>query len=453
MSASAHRIWPGGPELPQLLRTMDGGVSARAIVLRPDRHGFFTPGPDGTASVARGGGLSYAAASFGAGIKSIDLGAFDRVLDFDQQTGDVEVEAGITLGALYRFLAPRGRYLPVQPGYVSITVGGCIGSDVHGKNPARDGTFIAQVASLRLFHPDHGIILLSDMQDAELFRATCGGLGLTGIIVAATLRTRALPGWSTETTITPVGNATEAAAALPQIARGTDLAYAWLDCARPRAGSFGRGLMFDIRITEGGTPDVGKLRAPLSAANCNRAPLCLMNRWSVRAINLAHAHRSRRAAGRRDSGLLNVLFPILGNELYFHLFGRAGFHEYQAILPRARAGDYLELARELSARGNVCITHAIVRPFTGRNDLLRFDGDGISVGLHVPRNRRSGPFLAGLDRFVIEAGGRPNIYKDSRLPRAVFEATYPEAEKFRAIRRAWDPRRRFRSELADRLAL
>ena len=123
------------------------------------------------------------------------------------------------------------------------------------------------------------------------------------------------------------------------------------------------------------------------------------------------------------------------------------------ILPHARVGDCLALARELASRYSVCITLVIVRVFTGRSDLLHFDGDGTSVAFHVPRSPASVRFLAGLDAFVVEAGGRPNIYKDSRLPRAVFEATYPEAEEFRAIRQSWDPKRRFRSELSERLGL
>jgi decaprenylphospho-beta-D-ribofuranose 2-oxidase len=278
-------------------------------------------------------------------------------------------------------------------------------------------------------------------------------LGLTGIIIAATLRTRTLPGWSSETTIHDVENAHQAADMLPHIAGKTDLAYAWLDCSRPRAASFGRGMVFDTRITAGGTNDVELPPARLSPAFGSMLPLCLMNRWSVIAINLAHRYRSRRAAGRRENGLPNVLFPIHGNELYFRLFGRNGLHEYQAILPHGRIGDYLQLARELAIRHSVCLTLVVARPFAGRGDLLRFDADGISVSFGLPRTRQSPHFLAGLDEFVVHAGGRPNIYKDSRLPRAVFEATYPECEKFRAILRAWDPRRRFRSELSERLAL
>ena len=295
--------WPSGPEEPRTFRSMDGGVQVQTTALRPDRYSFFNTAPDGATSIARGGGLSFAAASFGAGEKSIDLGAFDRVLDYDPESGQVEVEAGITLEKLFRFLTPRGRYLPVQPGYGLIAVGGCIGCGVHGKNPARDGTFLSQVVSLRLFHPDHGIIALSSTEEPELFRATYAGFGMMGVIVSAVLRTRALAGWSTETTVHPVESASEVAALLPQIADKSDLAYGWLDCAWPRSSSFGRGLVLDIRFTAGGTPDITLPAGRLSPAYGRKLPICLLNRWSARAINLAHVYRSRRAVGPRVNGL------------------------------------------------------------------------------------------------------------------------------------------------------
>jgi decaprenylphospho-beta-D-ribofuranose 2-oxidase len=432
---------------------MDGGVQAKCAVLRPDRYRFFSATPDGAVSIARGAGLSFAAASFGADAYSVELGSFDRVLGFDSKSGQIDVEAGTTLETLYRFLTPRGRYLPVQPGFGSITVGGCIACDVHGKNPARDGTFIAQVESLRLFHPDHGTIVLSNTRESELFRATCGGFGLTGIIIAATLRTRALPGWATDSTVHRIEDGNQAVGLLRQVTETSDLAYAWLDCARPHVSSFGRGLVFSTRIVSGGTVNAELTAGRLSPAHGSTMPFSLMNRWTVRTINLVYGYRSRRDAGRQEDGLPKVLFPIHGNELYFRLFGRNGFNEYQMILPHGRVPDCLQLIHDLAVRYSISITLAIARVFAGRNDLLRFDGDGISFALELPRHRTSLLFMADIDRFILEAGGRPNLYKDSRLPRAVFEATYQECDTFRAIRRAWDPRRRFRSELSERLYL
>ncbi len=433
---------------------MDGGVVARSAVLRPDRYGFLRTSGEGPIAIPRGGGLSFAAASFGAGAKAIEFGQFDRILGFDSTTGVVEVEAGITLGALFRFLAVHGRYLPVQPGFGSITVGGSIACDVHGKNPARDGTFISQVQSLRLFHPDHGTVELSPCVEPELFRATCGGFGLTGIVVSATLRTRPLIGWASETLLHPVVDAGEVAGLVRQVSARSDLAYCWFDCARPGARSFGRGLVFETRIVSGGVSHTELPPARLSSQDGQRIPLCLMNGWSAQAINVAYAWLARhRMAGFHERGVARVLFPIHGNEIYFRLFGRSGLMEYQAIVPDQLVADYLQYARAAGARLGTSFTLAVARAFAGRNDLLRFDGEGIAVALEMPRNAHSMAFMDALDRYVVEIGARPNIYKDSRLPRAVVEATYPDYEKFRSLRRAWDLRGRFRSEVSERLGL
>lgn len=446
-------VWPAGPEEIRTLRSFDGGVQERCAVLQPDRYRFFSSSDDGAVAIARGAGLSFAAASFSKDAKSIELGSFDRVLDFDSANGQVVVEAGIALEALFRFLATRNRYLPVQPGHGSITVGGCIACDVHGKNPAKDGTFIQSVQSLRLFHPDHGTVQLSDDDDRELFRATCGGFGLTGIILSATLRTRQLPGWATETTVHQAADGNEAASVLRRITATTDLAYAWLDCAWPSASRFGRGLVFETRITSGGSAEAKVQPGRLSAVHGNRLPFCLLNRWVMRAINATYSYRSRRTFRRGGRGVGEVIFPIHGNEIYFRLFGRNGFLEYQAIVPHDRVADYLRFTRELANLYDVSFTLAIERVFAGQNDLLRFDGDGMAIAFEFPRRRRAQQFMAELDKFVIESGSRPNIYKDSRIPRGVVEATYPECGKFRAIRIAWDPRRRFRSEVSERLGL
>jgi decaprenylphospho-beta-D-ribofuranose 2-oxidase len=453
MADDPGAVWPAGPEEQRTLRTMDGGVVAESAVLRPDRYAFLRTSEKGPIAIPRGGGLSFAAASFGAGAKAIEFGEFDRILGFDSASGLVEVEAGITLGQLFHFLAAHGRYLPVQPGFGSITVGGCIACNVHGKNPARDGTFISQVQSLRLFHPDHGTIELSESVEPELFRGTCGGFGLTGIIVSATLRTRLLVGWASETSLHPVVDASGVAAFVRQVSARSDLAYVWFDCARPAARSFGRGLVFETRIVSGGVSHTELPPARLSADHGRELPVCLMNGWIVQAINVAYAWRARRRAGFQQRGVARALFPIHGNELYFRLFGRSGFFEYQAIVPDKLVADYLQYARDAGRRLGTGFSLAIARAFAGRSDLLRFDGDGIGFALEMPRNAQSMAFMAALDRYVVDIGARPNIYKDSRLPRAVVEATYPEYEKFRSLRRAWDPRGRFRSELSERLGL
>jgi decaprenylphospho-beta-D-ribofuranose 2-oxidase len=151
--------------------------------------------------------------------------------------------------------------------------------------------------------------------------------------------------------------------------------------------------------------------------------------------------------------LFHAMFPFHGKEAYFALFGRAGFHESQVIIPHERFGDYLEALRAAIRRTKTTIAFAALKIFAGQNDLIRFDGTGLSLAIHVARNTASAQFLDALDQATLAVGGRPSIIKDSRLPRRVFESTYPDCDRFRKIVYEWDPSRTFRSELSTRLAL
>ncbi len=453
MSAPVPGDWPAGPIAQQRVVSFDGTNTLPTQLRRPDRLAAFRIGSGDEKIIARGAGLSYVDASFGAGVTSIDLGAFDRITGFDAAARLVEVEAGVTLGALFHFLLRHGFYLPVQPGYMAITVGGCIGADVHGKNPAQDGTFITQVESLRLFHPDHGTIELSETLEPELFRASCGGYGLTGIILSARLRVTPLPGRAAEISLIPAESVQEAAALLAAMPPDCAGAHSWHDFARfdQRFGSGHVRLLrfatFDEAVTA--LPRV----SPLTPQRRRHLPLSLWTRWTARAVNAAYTRAHRTGETPKRTSLVEALFPVHGNEAYFFLFGRAGLYESQVILPETALDDYLAAIRHFAPQFGIAVTLGSAKRFAGGNDLLRYDGTGISLALNIARTRRAPDFLAELDRIVISAGGRPNLIKDSRLPRAVFDATYPEADRFRAVLRRWDPKARFRSGLATRLGL
>ncbi|HXQ52322.1 MAG TPA: FAD-binding oxidoreductase [Stellaceae bacterium] len=449
---SEARPWPQAPTARRRLITMDGSFTADAALQRPDRYAFLSAATERRPAIARGAGFSFAAASFGAGAVTVDFTAFDRILAFDAASGIVEMEAGARLGALFCFLTARGFYLPVQPGHFSITVGGAIAADVHGKNPAREGTFLAQVRSLRLFHPAHGMVEASTTQNGDLFRATCGGYGLTGVIVSARLEAQPIPGDTLTLAIHPVATAREGAERLREWSTTHDLVYAWHDFARPGV-EFGRGAAIVAKFSgKRGVRTEAALRpSRFSPERRARLPLSLITPWTVRCINRVYSMKLRRSEG--PTTLAAALYPTASSEPYLALFGRSGFHETQAIIPDARYGEYVDELRALVQRSGVTIALGVAKPFAGASDHLRFTGDGISLALHVARDARASAFLAELDRLVIAAGARPNIIKDSRLPRAIVETAYPDYQQFRAALRRWDPERLFRSELSARLGL
>jgi decaprenylphospho-beta-D-ribofuranose 2-oxidase len=436
--------------------SFDGGVRADGMLQQPDRYRYWDRTAVQIPRISRGAGLSYAAASFVNGGLIVSSESFDRVAGFDADNKIVDVEAGITLYALHGFLSSHGLYLPVQPGHGRITVGGCIAADVHGKNHVRDGTFMNQVESLTLFHPDHGMIELSRVLEPELFRLTCGGYGLTGHIVRARLRATPIPSLAVKLTAALFSDAMQGLEQLGHAARVADFAYTWHDMAGT-GKNFGSGYVFQARFISDGLGAQSQLcdaaLPQLSATRRAAWPIALVNLLSVRVLNALYRLQQRPALQGKIMALQDALFPIHKAQVYFKLFGAGGFHEYQVLLPREAMRDFLDAIRAYTRKRPIAISLGSAKAFSGQRELLRFTGEGVCLALNFPRTNASHGFMTFLDERVIALGGVPNIIKDSRLPRAVVEACYPGFGEFRKILRDFDSKRIFRSELSERLAL
>ncbi len=437
------------PRERRTFRSFDGGTCCIAEAIRPDSYRSLRAlaGCD-SPWIPRGQGLSYSAASFGASSLSIDMRAFDRILDYDSTSGDVVVEAGITLGALFRFLLAKGRYLPIQPGHGRITVGGAVAANVHGKNQARDGNFETQVVDIKLFHPSHGMQVLSRSLTSDVFEATCGGFGLTGVIVSARLKTQPLASGVMELTVHEVADPVAGAKLMQRLAPSVQLVHSWHDFTKPE----GDGLVVSGTFaTDQGTRPRSERSVDLSADWRAAFPVSLINAVSIRAMNALY--RKLNGVGSVRIPVASALFPVHGKETYFRLFGRRGFHEYQAVVPDSAFAEYVGRVRDAARKFSTPIALAAGKCFSGRANLLKFSGTGICLAINVPRNASSHLLFDAFDRVLLDTNGVPNIAKDSRLPHAVVQAAYPDYDRFAKIVAAWDPRRLFRSELSRRLGL
>jgi decaprenylphospho-beta-D-ribofuranose 2-oxidase len=293
---------------------------------------------------------------------------------------------------------------------------------------------------------------ISPERETDLFRATCGGFGLTGIVVTARLKAQPIPAAAMRAETHAVSDFSNAAAKLGQLMPQNDMAFSWHDLSF-NDRRFGRGYITASRFIETQVRKRNYLPAgSFSSERRQSLPFPVFNRWTTRAMNIMYQWSLARRQSKAIS-LFESMFPWHGKEAYFTLFGRAGFHESQVIVPQARFADYVEALRAAAVHTKAVISFAALKLFAGTNDLVRFNGTGLSVAIHLPRTSSSARFLEAVDRATIEVGGRPNVIKDSRLPRAVVEATYAECDRFRAILRAWDPKRIFRSALSSGLAL
>ena len=417
----------------------------------PDRYRHLALVPADRPVVARCAGLSYVAASFGEGVRSIGMGRFNRLLGFDAQEKWIDVEAGITVGALYDFCGGHGLALPVQPGHPQITIGGCIAGNVHGKNPYRDGLFGDHVRRIRLFHPAHGFLDLSRDCQPDLFELTLGGLGLTGIIVTARLSLVPVTSRFVGVEHLPVESFAEALALLRDLRADREMVYAWLDLAslsRP-----GRGYaIVASSVDDGGGENQLPVYRRLNPARNRFRPRLLTSR-TLPVINRLYYYLGTRSHAQRRLPRAEVLFPALGKELYFDGYGASGFFELQAVVPEDAANEYASKLAALVRKRGQPVGLTTLKPFRGPAKLLRYTGTGFSFTVDVPATRASLDLLSDLDELNCDVGAVTALIKDSRLSASVARRQYRDYARFKEQLHSFDPDRRFASALSRRLEL
>lgn len=423
------------------LAGFDRQIGLCARLQTPDRYRQLQQLPEDCPRIARGGGVSYVAASFDREAVSQSVAAFDRLLAFDADRGTLTLEAGASIAAVQAFALARGWYLPVAPGHPRASIGGCIAANVHGKNPARDGCFAAVTGKMRLFHPRRG------WRDADpgdaLWRATVGGFGLTGSVVQATLKLRRAPA-RVHLEAIPVANLREAAEVLQTHAHAS-LVYGWHD-GRPQ--HFGRGL---IRVGHAGE-ECGPSTLPPTRlpARYHAAPLRLWNRASVA---LANACLVRRWAGSRSLALGQALLPLNDAGAYFSAYGRRGLLECQWLVPPPAFNDFADALHGLVRRQRPLLPLISSKWFDGASDGPAFDGHGVALALQLPADATGLVFARELTALALDHQGRPNPIKQSGLEAASLRRALPGLDDWRQRMAAHNPGHLLQSELIRRLQL
>ena len=433
------------------LVSFDGRFAARCRMQRPDRYRLLDALPADAPRIARGGGVSYVAASFGSDVVSQSMGAFDRIVAFDDDAGRMTVEAGARIGDVQRFALERGWYLAVSPGHPAATIGGCIAADVHGKNPARDGTFRAVVERFEILVAGGETIVASESENADLFAATFAGFGLTGLVTRATLRL-ARPPTALIVRRVPVANLADAARVLRDAANAPVL-YGWHE-GTPTA--FGRGV---IRI--GLASDVVRRHANAVPSSAHDLPARIepwpFSAWNRAGIAFANAWLRARwcRAGESPLPLASALFPLNDARTYFAAFGKRGMSEAQWLIPHARFDAFATALGERVARDRPRIALIASKLFAGTASGLSFDGDGVALAIQVPApdDVKQRAFLDALGEMAIAHGGRANLIKSSTLDATAARAAIRDFDAARARLAAFNPGSRRASELSRRISL
>ena len=405
-------------------------------------------------SLSRGLGRSYGDASLPAeGFPDVlNTRYADRILAFDEATGGIRTESGCALSELNRVFMPHGWFTPVSPGTKFVTVGGMVAADVHGKNQHQDGNFGHYVRSLKMRVADGRVVECSPGHHEKLFRATIGGMGLTGHILEVEFGLRPIPStwfWQESRRIHDIDEFQESLEAASSEWPHT---MGWIDCLA-RGSQMGRGILMCGRWAEAE-------EAPLRAAKQGFRPKLgfdwpswVLNPLSIRLFNELYYRKQWREVSHGFKSLDSFYYPLDAIRSWNRMYGRRGFTQYQCVLPReAGRGSARRVLDILTSRGGasfLCVIKDFGRESAG---VLSFPRPGITLALDIAVRDDTQALVDALNEQVLKEGGRIYLAKDSFTRREHFEAMErPRLEQFNAVRDRWDPARRFRSALSARL--
>ncbi len=411
--------------------------------------------------IARGLGRSYGDASLNQDAGVIRTERLDRALRFDEDTGVLEAEAGLSLKAINDAFLPRGFFPGVTPGSAFVTLGGAIAADVHGKNHHTDGSFARWTEAIELLLPtDNGAWearWVSRDQDAELFHATLGGMGLTGVIRRCRVRLKPVPSAYIDASYQRVANLDEALEGFTGAFGDRTYSVAWIDCLT-RGDNAGRSVLIggehaptDSLPGELGTdpyaaPKPKRKRVPINF------PSIALNPLSVRAFNACY-YRTSRPSGRIEPAR-EFFYPLDSVLEWNRIYGKRGFQQYQVVVPFENGAAAVRTLLDRITRAKAASFLAVLKAMGASSEgPLSFPMPGWTLALDLPHTKRLDALLHDLDAISVEFGGRRYLAKDASLLPEHLPTMYPRLEEFMRVRDRVDPHRRLSSSLSRRLGL
>jgi decaprenylphospho-beta-D-ribofuranose 2-oxidase len=443
-ASTARVVRPRGSN--DVLEALAGGVGRRGGV------------------IARGAGRSYGDAAQNGGGEVLDMRGLRRILSIDRERRLLSAEAGATVAELLTALAASGLMLPVVPGTRHVTLAGAIASDIHGKNHHRDGGIARHVVSLSLCTPAGERLEVSPESDRELFHATLGGMGLTGVIVAATLRVEPLPACVADDADRTDG--LEQTLALMTADDPHRYSVAWLDLLAP-GSKCGRAIVSrsnPVPARSDGQEGArrGGRRARRSPMHLPRPLFDVPRRFpgavlappAVRAFNALRWRSAPRSRRGHELALAPYFFPldVLGE--WNRLYGHGGLIQYQFVIPVGQEAGLMHCFELIRKRRLPVYLAVFKRLGAASGGPLSFPLEGWTLAADLPADTPGlGRALDELDELVATCGGRVYLSKDARLRPEALRAMYPELDRFEVQRARVDPEGVLRSDLGRRLGL
>jgi decaprenylphospho-beta-D-ribofuranose 2-oxidase len=387
----------------------------------------------------------------------VDATTLTGVVEWDAKAGRIRCLSGTSLGQILRAIVPAGWFLPVVPGTQQVTLGGAIASDIHGKNHHVDGSFGRWVERVSLVTATGERFEIGPKENVEAFAATAGGMGLTGAIVDATLRLQPIESTFVSVEGVRTRDLDETLDRLEGTAARHRYSVSWID-ALASGGKRGRGWVIAGDHARASDLDAVYRDQPLEMPRSpERTVPILLPSWvlSTAICRAFNAWVYRRGIVRSPLvDLRSFFFPLDGVQHWNRVYGRRGFIQYQAVLPRESAREGLtEMLETIERSGHAAFFAGIKSSGESGPGLLSFLMPGFTLAVDIPYRPGVEALTSRLDELVIRRGGRVYLAKDSTLSAESFRAMYPQWPTFEAIRQKLDPQGRLRSDLARRLEM
>ena len=417
------------------------------VVVPADMVGWKAALGEHASIIARGLGRSYGDSANGPVVLQSDY--LDHYIKFDAQQGILQCEAGLSLHEVLNCIIPKGWFLPVTPGSGYVTIGGAVASDVHGKNHHMNGTFGEHVIALELLLGSGDILQISRTQHPELFHATCGGMGLTGVILSVTLKLKPIQSSLISQTTIKTANLEEILHQF-DVNQNSTYSVAWIDCLA-KGSQLGRSiLMLGEHSTEGGL----SLSHPKNLSVPVDMPSALLNTYSIAAFNSLYYSQAKKSIHQSEVSYMNYFYPLDGLQNWNRLYGKEGFIQYQFVLPKASGyvgmRDILERISD-AGKGSFL---AVLKGFGPQNsNYLAVPFEGYTLALDFKAEQATFDLVKTLDPLVVDYGGRIYLAKDALMSQETFKRGYPRWVEFEEIRKNYHALGKFASSQSRRLGL
>jgi decaprenylphospho-beta-D-ribofuranose 2-oxidase len=404
--------------------------------------------------IARGNGRCYGDASLAA--TTVSTLHYNRILSFDTINGIFECQSGITLDRILEVIVPKGWFLPVTPGTKFITVGGAVGSDVHGKNHHVDGSFSNHIVEMDVMLADGNILTCSPIHYPDLFEATCGGMGLTGMITRIQFRLKKIETAFVKQKQLKAKNLEDLIRLFEQYKSYT-YSMAWIDCLA-KGEDFGRGILIVGEHARLNDLTEKQAKKPLAVAGKPKItfpfnlPSWVLNTFTVRIFNFLYYGKNFRPEINNVVPYEPFFYPLDAILHWNRGYGKKGFVQYQFVLPLSAKEGLVRILKRISDEGLGSFL-AVLKVFGHQESMISFPEEGYTLALDFPVRKGLFEFLDELDAIVLEYGGRLYMSKDARMKPEVLFKGYPRIEQFRSIVKKYNPDGKLSSIQSERLLL